>query len=219
MALSHRQRVPRLLIRSVASDEEISTAVFDEGVSTPGGWLDQALENGYEAIPLGPEIVRKLEQMGYRRTVLPKSRYRQLAEDALTIDYSGWALVTHRWLPEKVAYAAVQTIDEKQKLIPVDDESPIDMNTLCNGSEKCPLAAGEGYVLVSWSMSPPANWDALTRAELAVATALIEGASNREIAAARGSSVRTVANQVASIFRKLGVRSRGELVTTGARAV
>ena len=80
-------------------------------------------------------------------------------------------------------------------------------------------AAGEGYVLVSWSMSPPANWDALTRAELAVATALIEGASNREIAAARGSSVRTVANQVASIFRKLGVRSRGELVTTGARAV
>src|SRR5205085_7660665 len=65
------------------------TAVFDEGVSTPGGWLDQALENGYEAIPLGPEIVRKLEQMGYRRTVLPKSRYRQLAEDALTIDYSG----------------------------------------------------------------------------------------------------------------------------------
>jgi TRAP-type uncharacterized transport system substrate-binding protein len=110
-------------------------------VSTPGGWLDQALDNGYEVIPLEPEIVRKLEQMGYSRTVLPKSRYRQLAEDALTIDYSGWALVTHRWLPQKIAYAAVQTMDEKQNLIPVDDDSPMDMNTLCNGSEKCPLAA------------------------------------------------------------------------------
>ncbi len=26
-------------------------AVFDEGVSTPGGWLDLALDNGYEIIP------------------------------------------------------------------------------------------------------------------------------------------------------------------------
>src|SRR5215813_11745619 len=31
-------------------------AVFDEGVSTPGGWLDQALDNGYEVIPLEAPI-------------------------------------------------------------------------------------------------------------------------------------------------------------------
>jgi DNA-binding CsgD family transcriptional regulator len=67
-------------------------------------------------------------------------------------------------------------------------------------------------------MLPPANWEQLTGAELAVATALVEGASNQQIAIARGSSVRTVANQVASIFRKLGVRSRGELAAEGARA-
>lgn len=114
-------------------------AVFDEGVSTPGGWLDQALENGYEILPIEPDIVKKLEQMGYSRTVLPKSRYAQLKEDALTIDFSGWALVTHRWLPNEVAYAAIATIDEKQKIIPVDDDAPLDMNELCNGSEKCPL--------------------------------------------------------------------------------
>ncbi|HEY7168812.1 MAG TPA: TAXI family TRAP transporter solute-binding subunit [Candidatus Binatia bacterium] len=117
------------------------TAIFDEGVSTPGGWLDQAFDNGFEIIPLEPEIVRKLEAMGYTRTVLPKSRYPQLEQDALTIDYSGWALVTHRWLPDKLAYAAVETIDQKQGVIPVDDESPIDMVELCNGSEKCPLPA------------------------------------------------------------------------------
>lgn len=114
-------------------------AVFDEGVSTPGGWLDQALENGYEILPIEPNIVKKLEQMGYSRTVLPKSRFAQLKEDALTIDFSGWALVTHRWLPNSVAYAAVETIDEKQKIIPVDDEVLLDMKDLCNGSEKCPL--------------------------------------------------------------------------------
>jgi TRAP-type uncharacterized transport system substrate-binding protein len=115
------------------------TAVFDEGVSTPGGWLDQALDNGYEIIPLEPAIVRKLEQMGYTRTVLPKSRYRQLKQDALTIDYSGWGLVTHRWLPNSIAYAAVETIDERQRVIPVDDDQPLNMRSLCHSTEKCLL--------------------------------------------------------------------------------
>ena len=115
------------------------TAVFDEGVSTPGGWLDQALDNGYEIISIEPAIVKKLEQMGYTRTVLPKSRYPRLEADALTIDYSGWALVTHRWLPNPVAYAAIQTIDERQSAIPIDDDQPLDMKNLCRGTEKCPL--------------------------------------------------------------------------------
>jgi TRAP transporter TAXI family solute receptor len=114
-------------------------AVFDEGISTIGGWLDQALDNGYEIISLEPEIVRKLEQVGYSRTVLPKSRYRQLKEDVLTIDFSGWALVTHKWLPNKVAYAAIETIDERKKNIPVDDDKPLNMRNLCHGTEKCPL--------------------------------------------------------------------------------
>lgn len=114
-------------------------AVFDEGVSTIGGWLDLALDNGYEIIPMEPAIVKKLEQLGYTRTVLPKKRYRQLKDDALTIDFSGWALVTHKWLPNNIAYAAIETIDEKKKTIPVDDDRPINMRELCNGSEKCPL--------------------------------------------------------------------------------
>jgi len=114
-------------------------AVFDEGVSTAGGWLDQALDNGYEVIPLEPEIVRKLERMGYSRTVLPKSRYAPLKEDALTIDFSGWSLVTHKWLPANVAYAAIQTIEERQRVIPVDDDEPLNMRDLCRSTEKCPL--------------------------------------------------------------------------------
>jgi TRAP-type uncharacterized transport system substrate-binding protein len=114
-------------------------AVFDEGVSTPGGWLDQALDSGYEIIPIERAIVKQLEQLGYTRTVLPKSRYPQLKDDALTIDYSGWALATHRWLPNAVAYAAIQTIDERQSVIPVDDDQPLEMRNLCRTTEKCPL--------------------------------------------------------------------------------
>ena len=53
--------------------------------------------------------------------------------------------------------------------------------------------------------------DDLTQAEKDVAALLLEGRSNREIARARGTSVRTIANQVAAIFRKLKVTARVEL--------
>jgi TRAP-type uncharacterized transport system substrate-binding protein len=124
-------------LRGIASRS--INAIFDEGISTPDGWLDQALENGYEAVSLEPEVVKQLESIGYTQATLPKSRFPQLKEDALTIDFSGWSLVTHRWLPDQVAYAAVETIDERQKVIPVDDDKPLDMRDLCRSTEKCPL--------------------------------------------------------------------------------
>jgi TRAP-type uncharacterized transport system substrate-binding protein len=114
-------------------------AVFDEGISTVGGWLDQALENGYEILSLEPEIIRQLERIGYSRAVLPKSRYRQLKEDVLSIDFSGWSFVTHRWLPKGIAYAAVEAIDARRAVIPVDDDKPLDMRNLCRSTEACPL--------------------------------------------------------------------------------
>jgi TRAP-type uncharacterized transport system substrate-binding protein len=124
-------------LRSIA--QRSVDAIFDEGISTVGGWLDQALENGYEILSLDPDKVKKLERMGYTRAVLPKSRYRQCRDDVLSIDFSGWSLVTHRWLPNKLAYAAVETIDERQSVIPVDDDKPLDMRMLCNSTGKCPL--------------------------------------------------------------------------------
>ncbi|HEY3254893.1 MAG TPA: helix-turn-helix transcriptional regulator [Polyangiaceae bacterium] len=51
----------------------------------------------------------------------------------------------------------------------------------------------------------------LTPCEFAVARLLIEGKTHVEIAAARGTAMRTTANQLASIFSKLGVSGRGEL--------
>lgn len=53
-----------------------------------------------------------------------------------------------------------------------------------------------------------ALWSRLTAAEGEVARLMAAGLSNAEIARSRGSSPRTVANQAASIFRKLGVTSR-----------
>jgi DNA-binding NarL/FixJ family response regulator len=52
----------------------------------------------------------------------------------------------------------------------------------------------------------------LPPAELAVLRALVEGRNYREIAKGRGTSTRTVANQLAAAFRRLGVSGRGHLL-------
>jgi DNA-binding NarL/FixJ family response regulator len=56
----------------------------------------------------------------------------------------------------------------------------------------------------------------LTTSESQVVVALLAGKRNAEIARARGTSTRTIANQVASIYCKLGVRSRAQLIAHAA---
>ena len=33
----------------------------------------------------------------------------------------------------------MQTIDERQAVIPIDDDKPLDMRNLCRSTEKCPV--------------------------------------------------------------------------------
>jgi DNA-binding NarL/FixJ family response regulator len=53
--------------------------------------------------------------------------------------------------------------------------------------------------------------DRLTRAEHAVAELTIQGAFHQAMARARGTSQRTIANQLAAIYFKVGVSARNEL--------
>ena len=72
------------------------------------------------------------------------------------------------------------------------------------------------YVVFSFrSSDAPAGErldDVLTASERAVVDLVLLGRSNEEVALARGTSPRTVANQLGLVYRKLGVRSRRELI-------
>lgn len=76
--------------------------------------------------------------------------------------------------------------------------------------------AGERFIVVTFDLSPPAPPASLSPAETEVFWSLLRGESNARIAASRGTRVRTIANQVASIFAKLGVHSRAELAAWAA---
>lgn len=73
------------------------------------------------------------------------------------------------------------------------------------------VVGDESFVLLSVPLRTERGAEPLTAAEREVAAMIVDGMSNAEIARARGKSVRTIANQVASAFRKLGVGSRVEL--------
>jgi len=73
---------------------------------------------------------------------------------------------------------------------------------------------GAGVELQCLSMPRPEQRmrGLLPAAEFEVVRYLVEGHSHREIATLRQTSVRTIANQLASVFRRQGVSGRSELI-------
>jgi DNA-binding CsgD family transcriptional regulator len=76
---------------------------------------------------------------------------------------------------------------------------------------------GRAHAVVSVPRPDQELRDLLAPAEYAVARLLAEGASYAEIAERRRTALRTTANQVASVFHKLGVSGRGALLCSLVR--
>jgi len=72
--------------------------------------------------------------------------------------------------------------------------------------------AGARYFVISTPAARPASFAVLAPAERAVVECVLAGLSQRQVANVRRSTPRTIANQLASAYRKLGVGSRVELV-------
>ena len=80
------------------------------------------------------------------------------------------------------------------------------------GFRSAPLEEeGRNFLVMSYELPEWELPDSLTVAERAVIRAVLNGATQAQIAAARAVATATVSNQIASIFRKLKVGSRMEL--------
>ena len=82
-----------------------------------------------------------------------------------------------------------------------------------NGGDEGAAGPSDSVVVLRFPLPEPQWPTSLTIAEREVAVLLLDGATNAAIANMRGTSRRTVTNQVASIFRKAGVASRIELAS------
>ncbi len=80
------------------------------------------------------------------------------------------------------------------------------------GQKDQPGKEDREYLVLSYPLPAPAIPEGLTLAEREIAILLVRGLSSRAVAVHRGVSVHTVANQIRSLYSKLGVSSRVELL-------
>ncbi|WP_431773375.1 AAA family ATPase [Streptomyces cucumeris] len=80
-----------------------------------------------------------------------------------------------------------------------------------------PAAGRTTGTLPAEALSPPRLLDTLAEMERRVATLVLEGATNREIAARLFISVKTVEATLTRVYRKLGIRSRVDIVRLATR--
>ena len=111
-------------------------AVFDEGIKS---WGQTAVDNGFVYLPIEGEILRRLGKMGYRTSVVPKSRFKGMTSDVPTVDFSGWPMVVQADLPNDVAYALCEAIEKRRKALPSDNFKAISMRQLCANDEEAPF--------------------------------------------------------------------------------
>jgi TRAP-type uncharacterized transport system substrate-binding protein len=93
-------------------------AIFDEALVV---WFDEALECDLVPLEIEPEIVAQLQALGWRRGVVPKSRFPRLAADIPAIDYSGWPLYANAALDAETVYKVCAGFAARANEIPWED--------------------------------------------------------------------------------------------------
>jgi TRAP-type uncharacterized transport system substrate-binding protein len=110
-------------------------AIFDEGIKS---WARTGLENGFRFLPVDGTVLKSMVAMGYRPTVMHKSRFPGMAEDVTTIDFSGWPMIVRAEMRDDTAYAICEAIEKRKEVIPTDNYKPLEMAQLCANDEEAP---------------------------------------------------------------------------------
>ncbi|HSE88113.1 MAG TPA: TAXI family TRAP transporter solute-binding subunit [Candidatus Binatia bacterium] len=110
-------------------------AVFDEGIKS---WGQTALDSGFVYLPIEGRVLKRLSSMGYRTSVVPRSRFKGMPDDVATVDFSGWPMVVRADMPNDVVYALCEAIEKRKDFIPTDNFKPLDIGQLCANDEEAP---------------------------------------------------------------------------------
>jgi len=122
-------------VRRTTIENGTVNAIFDEGIKS---WAGTALENGFRFLPVEGAVLKKLIAMGYRPTVMPRSRFNGMTGDIQTIDFSGWPMIVRADMPDGAAYAICEAIEKRKDVIPTDNYKPLEMAQLFANDEEAP---------------------------------------------------------------------------------
>ena len=92
-------------------------AIFDEGVIL---WADQLAGAESRFLPLSFDRLEVLQDQGFRRGLIEKSRYPSLASDVPTVDYSGWPIYCRTDTPDVLVEHFCRALISRRDHIPWD---------------------------------------------------------------------------------------------------
>lgn len=121
--------------RAAIADGSVN-AVFDEGIKS---WGQSALDSGFRYLPIEGPVLRRLKALGYRTSAMSRCGFRGMKQDVPTVDYSGWPMIVHADMPDKVAYALCEAIEQRKRVIPTDNFKPLNMKQLCADDGEAPF--------------------------------------------------------------------------------
>jgi TRAP-type uncharacterized transport system substrate-binding protein len=113
-----------------------ANAIFEEAAYS---WVDEAISNGLEILPMSEALLKKLEAIGYRRHVLRAADYDKLTVDIPTIDFSGWAAYCRADLPDKLVGQICAAIEARKHLIPWQGDGPLPVERMCKDTPETPM--------------------------------------------------------------------------------
>lgn len=111
-------------------------AVFDEGIKS---WGQSALDHGFRYLPIEGKVLRQLKALGYRTSAMSRCGFKAMKQDVPTVDFSGWPMIVHADMPNKVAYALCEAIEMRKATIPTDNFKKLDMAQLCSNDAEAPF--------------------------------------------------------------------------------
>jgi TRAP-type uncharacterized transport system substrate-binding protein len=128
--------IPQSAERLGAIERGEIDAVFDEAINR---WVYKALDYGIRPLSLGGSHLARLEEMGFRRGVIPNVDYPKLLADVVSLDFSGWAVFTHADVSDDFITAFCRALEARRDRIPWQGEGPLPLERMCRNTPDTPL--------------------------------------------------------------------------------
>jgi len=128
--------IPQASERLGAIERGEIDAVFDEAINR---WLYQALDHRIRPLSLGGPLLARLEEMGFRRGIIPKVDYPKLPADVVSLDFSGWAVFTHADVSDDFITDFCRALEARRDRIPWQGEGPLPLERMCRNTPDTPL--------------------------------------------------------------------------------
>lgn len=91
-------------------------AIFDEAIMTRR-WARVTESYDLRFLPIDESVIAHFENIGMKRGIIRKGRFKGVDEDIPTIDFSGWALLCREDMPHELGYLVARALDEQHKNI------------------------------------------------------------------------------------------------------